>query len=727
MRDVEINFKQSLLDNFDHNFDSFKNDPIVLYGIGEKTEIILQLENKYNIIGLMDSNSVGDTVYGFRVLTNQEVIKKAAIIIIVANIASCPAIYKRIEFLRKEHGIKIFYLNGFIPETNENCDRDPYWRKGLNHLYKEIEMYDIISFDIFDTIIMRKVLLPTDIFELVEERLKKQYNIDIDFKKNRIKAERNCYQKVDKYCDLVQIYEELKKITDVCEDTLEKIRKLEYDIEFENCVARDDILSAYNYAINNKKTVYLITDMYWDRKILVDLLARNSIYGYEQLLISCEQKKSKQNGDIWELVLKEMINGKILHIGDNQHADIEVPQKYGISTYHIRSSLELIQSSDLRYLYDSCENKLTDNLILGKFAASALNSPFSLSKYKGKLEIETMFDMGFLILGPLVLNYVLWLIKKCDECKIDKVLFFSRDGYFIKKIYDFISIKMKIKVPNSIYFLTSRRAASVATIKDLDDIEFIIKNLCKIKKCKIGEIIFRGFGIEMDNDDKLKDMYYFQLSEDELIFHIQNKYAERIIKTSKVERLNYEKYIRKQNIDLENNIGCVNFIGRGLTQKFVEVILGRSMNGFYFATESEIKKFLKSSKKNFGLYGEYEDTCISKSYLISNYIVGEIIFSSPDEQLIKFDKKGCPIYNNKSNKRDFSLIEQCHQGIEKYITNFLKYDTFLLEREFDTGLIDKLFGLLVSDKSVFSNQIKKGLLFNDYYNSESENIYIDLN
>ena len=44
---------------------------------------------------------------------------------------------------------------------------DTYSEHVLQHL---IDVHDVISFDIFDTLLMRTVLDPTDVFEIVEKR-----------------------------------------------------------------------------------------------------------------------------------------------------------------------------------------------------------------------------------------------------------------------------------------------------------------------------------------------------------------------------------------------------------------------------------------------------------------------------------------------------------------------------------------------------------------------------
>lgn len=48
---------------------------------------------------------------------------------------------------------------------------------------RKIGKYGIVTFDIFDTLLKRDVLHPTDVFEIVETIYKNQYHEDIDFKR----------------------------------------------------------------------------------------------------------------------------------------------------------------------------------------------------------------------------------------------------------------------------------------------------------------------------------------------------------------------------------------------------------------------------------------------------------------------------------------------------------------------------------------------------------------
>ena len=55
---------------------------------------------------------------------------------------------------------------------------------------------------------------------------------------------------------------------------------------------------------------------------------------------------------------------------------------------------------------------------------------------KKDLQNPTSFEeLGYMFLGPLVFNYFIWL--KNELYGIDKILFNSREGYFLKEIYRF--------------------------------------------------------------------------------------------------------------------------------------------------------------------------------------------------------------------------------------------------------------------------------------------------
>ncbi|MDA0050234.1 hypothetical protein OFR41_13630 [Brachyspira hyodysenteriae] len=103
--------KIELIKIFNNNFNFLKNEPIVLYGIGYRTEILVNNLSGYNIIGLMDSYSSGYKAYGINVINQEEAIKLTKNIILVCIYESAKVIYKNISYL-ENYGINIYHVSG---------------------------------------------------------------------------------------------------------------------------------------------------------------------------------------------------------------------------------------------------------------------------------------------------------------------------------------------------------------------------------------------------------------------------------------------------------------------------------------------------------------------------------------------------------------------------------------------------------------------------------------
>ncbi|ADQ06814.1 Haloacid dehalogenase domain protein hydrolase [Caldicellulosiruptor hydrothermalis 108] len=726
----DIDYRRRFIEEFRFNFNEYKNKNIVLYGIGEKTKLILEEAKEFNFVGLMDKDTVGSVIYGLKVLSYDEVISSNVdLIIIVANMSVSELIYRRISFLKKDYGIEIKYINGTTPVDfgDEIISNDPYWLNDINKLKSEIEKHDVISFDVFDTLLMRKVLNPSDIFDLVERELYYKYNIEIPFKIKRIEAEKYCYNYIDKNYDIFQIYSVLKELLNITDNNLlNKIMQIEIELEMECCIPRSDIIDVYLYSIKKGKTVCITSDTYFNRKYLELLLRKNGILQFDKLLISCEEKKSKSGGDMFEYLKQLYKQKKILHIGDNQISDREIPQKYSISTFQVRSGYDLILSSLLKDLLINVKNS-SDSILMGVSMFPLLKSPFSLNKGKGAIYINSMYDIGYSFFGPMVLNFVLWLIKMAKKERIEKLLFFSRDGYIIEKIYKKIVEFYDLDAPESIYFLTSRRASSVAAIENWEDVVFIIKNVCKCRNLKIKELINIAFGIYIEDKDEFAEKYYYEVTEKELLDYLYN-YADLTFENAKKERANYLKYISSLTIKEARNIGCVNFVGKGVTQYCVSKIMKKDLCGYYFATEYDIKNIILPSQKAYGLYGELISPHLSKTSISTKYLFGEIVFTSPDGQLVKFDDNGQPVFEKNSiNEFHFSIINECHEGMLAFVEEMIKLDRGLLERNFGNELIDKLYGLFTSHACFISDDIKKFFIVDDYYapSRRGTNLFMD--
>lgn len=175
--------------NLQKTFHKYKDYPIAIYGLGTETERVLnEIDSGFHIIGLLDGFRKDGIIYGKPIISLPYAIaKQVKLIIVVARPGSCRAIIKRIGKICKENQIAVFDIRGkdLCAQNRTACNLnhvEGYTKKQLREMASQCE---IISFDLFDTLIMRQVLLSTDVIELTEYRLRERGIFLKDFCKKR--------------------------------------------------------------------------------------------------------------------------------------------------------------------------------------------------------------------------------------------------------------------------------------------------------------------------------------------------------------------------------------------------------------------------------------------------------------------------------------------------------------------------------------------------------------
>ena len=108
--------EQAFCNQFEEECKSLRSEKIMLYGSGEKTEILLKNVRGFDFQGILDPKLEGEHLYGAEVVPLQEAVDRSCIIIIVARNHIIPIIYDRIHLFCEENGIKIYDFHGVVPE-----------------------------------------------------------------------------------------------------------------------------------------------------------------------------------------------------------------------------------------------------------------------------------------------------------------------------------------------------------------------------------------------------------------------------------------------------------------------------------------------------------------------------------------------------------------------------------------------------------------------------------
>ena len=315
----------------------------------------------------------------------------------------------------------------------------------------------MVSFDIFDTLITRKTLLPAGTFLIMQRRIDKlglglgRQFVD-NFPSLRLSAENSARllarSNGDEEVDFDCIYNELEKMTGISQEMAVKLKKIEIDAEIDNilpCIHNIRLLKRY---YDKGEKVVLISDMYLDSAILRKMLVTiDSVFEKIPIYVSCEYGKTKATGRIYRIV-KEVENidcKKWIHYGDNSISDVSMPGLMGIDARFCKSvgleewEREIAAKCNVRWNLD-------------------LQVYLGISRYiRQNKRLSTNTKMGASIGGMALYPYVKWIIRKCEELGINRLHFIARDGYVIKAMADKVINNCRLDIKTT-YFYGSREA-----------------------------------------------------------------------------------------------------------------------------------------------------------------------------------------------------------------------------------------------------------------------------
>lgn len=214
-----------------------------------------------------------------------------------------------------------------------------YWTKRVicflfasrsGRLKKLISQADIVSFDIFDTLIKRKHNNPRKVFKLVSQSCKGEidYPYKRDFTYDRICAEKQARKKhPGREITIEEIYAELEWIS---EDEKYLLMECEKKVEMEEAYASKRAEELFEFAKGKNKLVIITSDMYMPLSFIKRILRMEGYAGYENIFLSSDIGSTKSNGGLYFAILDKYPDKKIVHIGDSVNADLVGARKHRV-------------------------------------------------------------------------------------------------------------------------------------------------------------------------------------------------------------------------------------------------------------------------------------------------------------------------------------------------------------------------------------------------------------
>ena len=651
---------------------------IALYGLGTETErFLVEYGSRLSIAGLLDGFKSDGHLYGYPIIPIENTLSRdVKIIIVIARPGSCKVIAKRIGDFCREHDIALYDVRGknLLESSSVSYDYSSLPGYTKNELMTKIQQADIISFDLFDTLVTRTVFSYTDIFDILSINLENEGIHIPDFSSLRLQFEKELSKSSSPR--LSDIYNKVLEVSGVDNITADELAEREFRIDQSTIITRKDMCDLVRDIISNGKKVVITTDCYYSLDQVKSVIEKAGIIGLDDVLVSCEYGTYKAQNLFG--VLKEKYPDKsILHIGDDVYADVEKSKAYGIDSFHIYSGAEMFESLGGLGFEDDIVS-LSDRIKVGMFNADIFNSPFVFEDDDRRVSAGTSYDVGYLFCAPMISDFMLWMKEQIDELGIEKMLFCSRDGYLPDKLFRLISHE-----DNAVYFYASRTAAIRSGMENKTDLEYV--DSMKYFGTKEQALKTR-YGIEVENADCI------------------NMDAQ-ILKRSAMLRKNYKKYIDTFRFG-SGIIGMFDFVAKGTTQMYLQKLFSQHVIGMYFLQLEpefmadkglDIKPFYTEDEKN-------------GSAIFENYYILETILTSPESQLVEFDETGKPIYAEETrSRRDITVFVNAQEGIISYferLISILPVNEIEINKKLDEKLLALINKVQIRDNDFLSIKVE---------------------
>ncbi len=464
----------------------------------------------------------------------------------------------------------------------------------------------LIAFDIFDTLFCRPLLDPETVKGIIARRL--GGDLGTLYWRCRHMAEQQARYEKKRDVNLNEIYGQFGQLADLSEGDLVNLQRLEEDVEELLLEPRQEALQLYQEALATGKPVVLITDMFLPRERLEVILRKHGITGWKQLFVSGEIGLRKDDGKLYEYVLTKygLKPAEFLMIGDDERSDVQIPCDMGASFIHLMRPIELARGiprfAPILTAHEKSKDidaELTLGLVIRKNFSQIQFPSFDPTSL---LPVVTPYNIGYGLVGPLLVSFAQWLIQQARVDGIDRLYFLSREGRLIKEIYD-IWIDGLLDAPSSEYLIISRRAAGVAAIYTFDDILSVAKMVYFPNT--VENFLYTRYGLVLDEHrwSEIERMTgwgrwsQMSISKEGRVDHLVpllKSVEQDILEKVAQERPALLRYLAEKGLDHDNRQAVVDVGYGGSIQGYLNRMLSRKVHGYYLMTDDRASRVAKT-------------------------------------------------------------------------------------------------------------------------------------
>lgn len=552
----------------------------------------------------------------------------------------------------------------------------------------------LYSFDIFDTLIARSTLQPVGVFWYVQKKIAQSAMVFPPYlTSNYFKIRPWCEKDVREYykkselfrgsdkleISFVQIFDHMKKLYHLTDEQVALLMEWELEAEYRTSIPIEENIILLKELLEKSETVVLISDMYLPAEFIKKLLKKaDPVLEQIPLYLSSECGYQKTTRRLFLEVYHSLDYhfGQWIHYGDNQHADVNMAERLGITAVKIPVKKF---------------NKYENTLINFSNTYDAFQIGRMLLEARVGSEEYTNIEMfAFRQASLYFVPYVNWVIRHAMEHGIRCLYFISRDGHHLKRIADTIIEEKQYDIKTK-YIYGSRKVwripAQIDTIEeefwsdfgnfvDIENYEHLLEAAALTEEAFAK--MFPSL-VYLKREKKISRATLEMIRE---TFRSSAEYQSYLLTVAKEQRMIVERYLQ-QEIDFTERYAFVEFWARG----YMQTCLARILWNLRGKTDDNIFYYARSIYPTHGNLIRYNFTGNTFSMIFIEAIFANLPYktvSAYTETADGIEPVIVPCENN----------AELHEALEKCLPDFARrYVQLDFQEEEEADRISFDFGL----------------------------------
>ncbi|QPB18739.1 HAD-IA family hydrolase [Rhizobium sp. 007] len=540
----------------------------------------------------------------------------------------------------------------------------------------------IVSFDLFDTLVLRGFEAPADLYRLLElEVISRGLRPIFDFAGKRLAAELAARRhSSNEEITLDDIYAELAESEELTFEEILPYRDIEFDVEVNACQVRPVGKRMFAEAKAKGIPVVITSDMYLPRACIDTILKRTG-YDPDAIYLSSEIGLTKKSGALFDHISRDRdINPtSMVHVGDNIRTDVHPAESRKIKAFHVPKSVDYIARHPSLSAVFTRRPPMTS---LGRSvtAAAIAHKLFDDSKASSfdSLSRGDPWLLGYITIGPLLVGLASWIRSTAIEMKLEKLHFLSREGKIIKDAFDRICAAAPCETKSN-YLYGSRRAIRVAQLERFSDIAELASQTIA-STASLGSLLAGRFGLDPETValEHLTATGFADMratlgrsnADHAKLLGLLKRLEPQILEAAGREAENYRDYLSECGLFSSERFALVDVGWNANMQGSLGQILGKPLTGLYLASLEAAGRWKNIGHVVRGYLAE-DFTVADRHPILSNRLMVENILCdiTPSVERIAKNEDGSfePIFSGVTSHVRHKLVHPIQRGALSFV------------------------------------------------------------